>query len=112
MTSDDRKPLSVLAVLTLVALFLAPILYRLHHDRRVGALAFVPPVLLGAVTVLVGRRKPAGPPVHSFRYRLIDTAGGEFGVIDDPRPRIELGERVRLPGGSTGTVVDIYDDED
>jgi hypothetical protein len=112
MTSDDSKPLSVLAVLTLVALFLAPILYRVHHDWRVGALAFVPPVLLGAITVLVGRRKLVGAPMNSFRYRLIDTAGGEIGIIDDPRPRIELGERVRLPDGSTGTVVDIYDDED
>jgi hypothetical protein len=48
----------------------------------------------------------------SFRYRLIDTAGGEIGIIDDPRPRIELGDRVRLPDGTPGTVVDLYDDED
>ena len=48
----------------------------------------------------------------TFRYRLIDTAGGEIGIIDDSRPRIEVGERVQLPDGSTGVVVDIYDDED
>jgi hypothetical protein len=47
-----------------------------------------------------------------FRYRLIDTAGGEIGIIQDSRPRIQLGEHVQLPDGSTGTVVEIYDDED
>ncbi len=46
-----------------------------------------------------------------FQYRLIDTAGGEIGIINDSRPSIQLGERVQLPDGSSGTVVDIYDDE-
>ncbi|MBE0684183.1 MAG: hypothetical protein IH589_19945 [Anaerolineales bacterium] len=46
-----------------------------------------------------------------FQYRLIDTAGGEIGIISDSRPSIQLGERVQLPDGSSGTVVDIYDDE-
>lgn len=50
--------------------------------------------------------------MKSFRYRLIDTAGGEIGIINDSRPMIQLGERVQLPDGSPGTVVDIYDDED
>ena len=50
--------------------------------------------------------------MNSFRYRLIDTAGGEIGIINDSRPSIRLGERVQLPDGSAGTVVDIYDDED
>jgi len=49
--------------------------------------------------------------VNTFRYRLIDTAGGEIGIIEDLRPLIQVGERVQLPGGATGTVVDIYDDE-
>ena len=49
--------------------------------------------------------------MNPFRYRLIDTAGGEIGIIDDSRPLIQLGERVQLPDGATGTVVDIYDDE-
>jgi hypothetical protein len=48
----------------------------------------------------------------TFRYRLIDTAGGEIGIINDSRPVIPLGERVQLPDGSTGAVVDIYDDEE
>ena len=46
-----------------------------------------------------------------FQYRLIDTAGGEIGIISDSRPLIEVGERVKLPDGSSGIVVDIYDDE-
>jgi hypothetical protein len=50
--------------------------------------------------------------MNSFRYRLIDTAGGEIGIINDSRPLIPLGERVQLPDGSTGTVVEIDDDED
>ncbi|HEX2697652.1 MAG TPA: hypothetical protein VHM28_08080 [Anaerolineales bacterium] len=49
--------------------------------------------------------------MNSFRYRLIDTASGEIGIIDDSRTLIQLGERVQLPDGSTGTVVDVYDDE-
>lgn len=48
----------------------------------------------------------------TFRYRLIDTAGGEIGIVNDSRPTIQLGERVQLPDGSAGTVVDVYDDED
>ena len=48
----------------------------------------------------------------TFRYRLIDTAGGEIGIIQDPRSTIQFGETVQLPDGSTGTVVDVYDDAD
>jgi len=47
----------------------------------------------------------------TFRYRLIDTAGGEIGIIEDSRPVIALGELVALPDGLKGTVVDVYDDE-
>jgi hypothetical protein len=47
-----------------------------------------------------------------FQYRLIDTSGSEIGIIDDSRPSIRLGDNVRLPDGSMGTVVDIYDDEE
>jgi hypothetical protein len=50
--------------------------------------------------------------MNPFRFRLIDTAGGEIGIIDDSRPAIEVGESVSLPGGSVGTVVDVYDGED
>jgi hypothetical protein len=50
--------------------------------------------------------------MNQFRYRLIDTAGSEVGIINDSRPQIQLGEQVQLPDGSTGTVVDVYDCED
>jgi hypothetical protein len=48
--------------------------------------------------------------MKTFRFRLIDTAGGEIGIISDSRRMIQLGERVQLPDGSFGKVVDIYDD--
>jgi hypothetical protein len=47
----------------------------------------------------------------SFRFRLIDTAGSELGIVTHPTPTVELGETVNLPEGGTGTVVDVYDDE-
>jgi hypothetical protein len=46
----------------------------------------------------------------NFRYRLIDTAGGEIGIITVDRD-LGLGSVVNLPEGGEGTVVDIYDDE-
>jgi hypothetical protein len=49
-----------------------------------------------------------------YRYRLIDTAGSELGVVDDERPAIDVGDSVTLPEeeGSAGVVVDVYDDEE
>jgi hypothetical protein len=44
-------------------------------------------------------------------YRLIDMAGGEIGIVEDDRARIDLGERVTLPDGASAPVVDVYDDE-
>lgn len=49
--------------------------------------------------------------MSAYRFRLIDTAGGEIGIVTDERPQIALGETVLLPDGSHGTVVDVYDDE-
>ncbi len=46
-----------------------------------------------------------------FRYRLIDTAGSEIGIVSINRSKITEGDTVMLPDGSTGTVVDVYDDE-
>jgi hypothetical protein len=46
-----------------------------------------------------------------FHYRLIDTAGGEIGIISDSRPSIDVGDSVKLPNGLSGIVVDVYDDE-
>ena len=45
-------------------------------------------------------------------YRLIDTAGGEIGIKDDKRELIVEGDLVLLPDGLSGTVVEVYDDED
>jgi hypothetical protein len=50
--------------------------------------------------------------MNLFRYRLIDTAGGEIGIIEDQRSVIQIEENVELPDGSTAIVVDVYDDED
>jgi hypothetical protein len=47
----------------------------------------------------------------NFRYRLIDTAGGVIGLMNCDRARIVEGEKVPLPGGVEGTVVEVYDDE-
>ena len=47
------------------------------------------------------------------RYRLIDTAGSELGIVEDERSEIELGETIGLPDDEgVGVVVDIYDDEE
>ena len=50
--------------------------------------------------------------MSQLRYRLIDTAGGEIGIIDDKRELIVEGDLVLLPDGLSGTVVEVYDDED
>ncbi len=50
--------------------------------------------------------------MSQMRYRLIDTAGGEIGIIDDKRELIVEGDLVLLPDGLSGTVVEVYDDED
>jgi hypothetical protein len=49
--------------------------------------------------------------VAEFRYRLIDTAGGEVGIVTDEREAIERDETVPLPDGGIGTIVEVYDDE-
>jgi len=49
--------------------------------------------------------------METFQFRLIDTAGGEIGIINDSRRMIQIGERVKLPDGSNAAVVEIYDDE-
>lgn len=49
--------------------------------------------------------------METFRFRLIDTAGGEIGIIDDARPIFQPGELVQLPDGSTASVLEVYDDE-
>jgi hypothetical protein len=46
-----------------------------------------------------------------MRYRLIDTAGGEIGIVDDDRPQIGEDDTVALPDGTVSTVIEVYDDE-
>ena len=46
-----------------------------------------------------------------FRFRLIDMAGSELGIIEWPAERVDLGESVPLPDGRAVPVVDVYDDE-
>ena len=46
------------------------------------------------------------------RYRIIDSAGSELGIIEDPRDTIDLGEMAPLPGGGEAEVIDVYDDEE
>jgi hypothetical protein len=45
------------------------------------------------------------------RYRLIDMAGGEIGIVEDERTSITYGASVAMPEGRSVEVVDVYDDE-
>ena len=45
------------------------------------------------------------------RYRLIDTASGEIGIVDLDPGEVEEDADVALPSGVVGTIVEIYDDE-
>ena len=45
------------------------------------------------------------------RFRLIDMAGGEIGIVTDDRAAIVVGGSVALPDGREVQVVDVYDDE-
>ena len=46
------------------------------------------------------------------RFRLIDMAGGEIGIVADEREAISEGDPVALPDGTAVEVVEVYDDED
>ena len=45
------------------------------------------------------------------RFRLIDMAGGEIGIVEDERAAIGDGESVSMPDGRRVEVVEVYDDE-
>jgi hypothetical protein len=47
----------------------------------------------------------------AFRFRLIDMAGSELGIIEWPAESVALGDFVKLPDGRLVPVVDVYDDE-
>ena len=46
------------------------------------------------------------------RYRIVDTAGSELGIVEDPRDPIAEGEMVALPEGGSAEVLEVYDDEE
>jgi hypothetical protein len=46
------------------------------------------------------------------RFRLIDRASGEIGIVVDDRDSISEGDTVALPDGRGVEVVEVYDDED
>ena len=45
------------------------------------------------------------------RFRLIDMAAGEIGIVTDERDSISEGDLVALPDGTEVEVVEVYDDE-
>ncbi|MGZ4729309.1 MAG: TetR/AcrR family transcriptional regulator, partial [Acidimicrobiales bacterium] len=50
--------------------------------------------------------------VSEYRFRLVDTAGSELGIVTDDRPEITEGESIVSPEGTSSTVIEVYDDED
>jgi hypothetical protein len=50
--------------------------------------------------------------VTGFRFRLIDAAGSELGIVASGSPSVTEGDTVDLPDGSQATVLEVYDDED
>ena len=46
-----------------------------------------------------------------MRYRLIDPAGSELGVVEDHRPEVGVDDMVGTPDGVDAPVVEAYDDE-
>jgi hypothetical protein len=47
----------------------------------------------------------------AFRFRLIDMAGPELGIVECPAESVALGESVKLPDGQLAPVADVHDDE-
>jgi hypothetical protein len=46
------------------------------------------------------------------RFRLIDMASGEIGIVTDQRDSINDGDTIALPDGRSVPVVEVYDDEE
>lgn len=49
--------------------------------------------------------------MNTFRFRLIDTAGSELGVIASDVAELAAGDTVQTPDGLPVEVVEVYDDE-
>lgn len=62
--------------------------------------------------MLDAARGPSYPaPMTEWRYRLIDLAGSELGIVTS-LVEIGDGDEVTMPDGAAGVVVEVYDDED
>ena len=46
----------------------------------------------------------------SVRFRLVDTAGSEIGIVSSDAATVSVGDTVRMPDGRPVEVVDVYDD--
>jgi hypothetical protein len=46
------------------------------------------------------------------KFRLLDTAGSEIAIVDDPRTALSEGDLVRHPDGRSLPVLDVYDEGD
>jgi hypothetical protein len=49
--------------------------------------------------------------VTRVRFRLVDTAGSEIGIVPSDTPTVGVGDTVQMPDGRPVEVVDVYDDE-
>ena len=49
--------------------------------------------------------------LNAFRYRLIDTAGSELGIVVSAVAEVIEGDTVQTPDGRPVEVVEVYDDE-
>jgi len=49
--------------------------------------------------------------LNTFRFRLIDTAGSELGIIASAAAELAAGDKVQTPDGRPAEVVEVYDDE-
>ena len=47
----------------------------------------------------------------TVRFRLIDTAGSEIGIVRSDAATVGVGDTVQMPDGRPVEVVDVYDDE-
>ena len=62
----------------------------------------------------LGRTVAAGLIIDLLvtRFRVIDMAGGEIGIVSDDRDSITEGDTVAMPDGRDVPVVEVYDDEE
>ena len=49
--------------------------------------------------------------MNTFRFRLIDTAGSELGIIASDVAELAAGDTVQTPDGHPVEVIEVYDDE-